>query len=104
MLRPSSSLPFMDSMASFIAFSSANVTNPKPLLRPVSRSLMIFDSTTSPKTLKASSRRLSLVAHARPPTKHLYSAPDTAAMSKYHTPTNTLSSYNELSNQTIDPN
>jgi hypothetical protein len=30
---------------------------------------------TSPKGLKASSRRLSVVAHARPPTKHLCSSP-----------------------------
>jgi hypothetical protein len=30
---------------------------------------------TSPNGLKASSRRLSVVAHARPPTKHLCSSP-----------------------------
>lgn len=63
----------MASMASFIDCSSANVTNPNPRERPVSRSVIIFDSITSPKARKEFSRLSSVVAHARPPTKHLYS-------------------------------
>ncbi len=56
-----------------MACSSAKVTKPNPLDLPVSRSEMTLLCVTSPKELKALSSRLSSVAHARPPTKHLYS-------------------------------
>jgi hypothetical protein len=73
MFLPSSSLPFISAMAFNMACSSAKVTKPNPLDLPVSRSEMTLLCVTSPKELKALSSRLSSVAHARPPTKHLYS-------------------------------
>jgi hypothetical protein len=62
-------------MAFNMASCSRKVTKPNPLDLPVSRSEMTLLDVTSPKGLKASSRRLSVVAHARPPTKHLCSSP-----------------------------
>jgi hypothetical protein len=60
-------------MAFNMAVSSENVTKPNPLDLPVSRSVITLHCVTSPNDRKASSRLLSVVAHARPPTKHLYS-------------------------------
>jgi hypothetical protein len=62
-------------MAFNMASCSRKVTKPNPLDLPVSRSEMTLLDVTSPNGLKASSRRLSVVAHARPPTKHLCSSP-----------------------------
>ena len=73
MFLPSSSFPFISLMAADMDCSSAKVTKPNPRDRPVSRSAMTLLWITSPKGLKASSRRPSVVAHARPPTKHLNS-------------------------------
>lgn len=72
MVRPSRSLPSSSVIARSAAAGSANVTNPKPRERPLSRSLMIFASDTSPKRAKASFSRSSVVPHDSPPTNSFF--------------------------------
>src|SRR5690606_38318220 len=69
--RPSSMQPSISWIAACAALPSENVTKPKPRDRPVSRSVMTFASTTSPKRSKASRRPSSLVFQLRPPTNNL---------------------------------
>ena len=67
--RPSKNWPLILFNASSASFSSMNVTNPKPLDLPVSRSFTTFASITSPNLLKAVRRPSSSVVKERPPTK-----------------------------------
>lgn len=69
MVRPSSSFPDICDMAVSASASDSKVTKPKPLNRPVSRSLMSFTSTTSPCAAKAFLTVSSSVRKDRPPTK-----------------------------------
>ncbi len=59
MLRPLSGWPFMPLMAAWASASLPISTNPKPLERPVSRSIITLALLTAPNWLKACSRSLS---------------------------------------------
>src|SRR5437667_3231358 len=66
--RPLTSVPFNCEIA-FSALSSPIATKPKPLDRPVSRSVMILADSTSPNCANKSVRSFSVVWKERFPTK-----------------------------------
>src|SRR5262249_40821308 len=66
--RPSCSVPFNLAMASFASASVDISTKPKPLLRPVSRSVMIFADSTVPNAANISEREVSLIEKGKLPT------------------------------------
>lgn len=68
--RPSSSIRGSDSTFSATE-GSRNVTNPKPRLAPVRRSVITTQSLTSPNRLKTARNFSSSVSRAIPPTKSL---------------------------------
>ena len=60
--RPSASLPFRAVMAACASWSVFISTKPKPLDRPVSRSMMIWADSTVPCASNILTRSLSLTA------------------------------------------
>src|SRR5215813_7392447 len=67
-VRPASSLPWSPAMALFAVVLSGISTKPKPLERPVSRSIMTRISSTTPYGSKSWRRSSSVVVNARLPT------------------------------------
>src|SRR5690606_35440133 len=72
MVRPPSSLPLRADSAALPSSSFSNSTQPKPLLRPVSRSLTTTADATVPCSANAAWSSSSVVAKGRPPTNNLY--------------------------------
>src|SRR5690606_14661654 len=69
---PPSSLPLRAASAALPSSSFSNSTKPKPLLRPVSRSLTTTADATVPCSANAAWSSSSVVAKGRPPTNNLY--------------------------------